>query len=114
MSEEEKEFIELLENDKDYITDSFYGYFRTTVADRYTKAFSCVLNLIEKQQKENEKLRNKLDITEKMIDEMVEHIASSAIVDDMVCMYMDCNKEECHNDTARKCTKEYFRKKVEK
>ena len=47
-----------------------------------------------------------------MIKEMVEHIASSAIIDDMVCMYKDCDREECDNNIARECTEQYFRKKV--
>lgn len=65
MTEEEKESIELLENDKNYITDSFYESFRITIADRYTKSLKIVLNLIEKQQTELKK-KNKIidDITE--------------------------------------------------
>ena len=50
---------------------------------------------------------------EAVIEKMVEHIASSAIVDDMVCMYKDCDREECDNNIARECTEQYFRKKVQ-
>ena len=60
-----------------------------------------------------EKVLNELEKQNKIIDEMALHIASSAIVDDTVCMYVDCNNEECHSDTAIECTKQYFYRKVE-
>ena len=55
---------------------------------------------------------NRLKEDEAIIKEMVEHIASSAIVDDMVCMYKDCDIGECDSNIARECTEQYFRKKV--
>ena len=51
MIDKEKEAIEILKDDEMYITDSFYREFRTTIADKYTKAFETVLNLVEKQDK---------------------------------------------------------------
>lgn len=45
MSEEEA--IEILKEDEMYITDSVYREFRTTIADKYTKAFETVLKALE-------------------------------------------------------------------
>lgn len=49
-----KEAIEILVNDENYITDSFYREFRTTIADKYAKAFQLVLNEVEKKLAEND------------------------------------------------------------
>ena len=122
MNDEEKRAIEYL---RKYIHFETYGE-RSLDTDINT-----VLNLIEKQEKEIKKLKKQAELSakarieltesqdatiekqEKVIDEMALHIASSAIVDDTVCMYIDCNNEECHSDTAVECTKQYFYRKVE-
>lgn len=54
-----------------------------------------------------------IDKKDKVIDLMALHIASSAIVDDMVCMYKDCENENCTADMSIQCTKEYFFEKAE-
>lgn len=66
----EKEAIEILKNDEMYITDSFYREFRTTIADKYTKAFETVLNLIEKKNLEITSLQMEHNHDLKMIDEV--------------------------------------------
>ena len=78
MTKEEKDAIELLENDKEFITDSFYDTYRITVADKYNKAFQTALKLIEKQQQE-------ISEKDKMIDLMAEELSDFnhlAICDD--------------------------------
>ena len=48
-----EEAIEILVNDENYIIESFYREFRTTIADKYTKAFQLVLNEVEKKATDN-------------------------------------------------------------
>lgn len=62
----------------------------------------------EEEKKAIEDLRNKLDIAEKMIDEMANYIGQ-----DIRCIRpeIECNKM---THDCRDCVKEYFRKKVEK
>lgn len=101
-----REYIDYCENNKE-CREELKQCFGCSIEVEEINSMKIVLNLISKLQKENEKQG-------KVIDEMTEHIVSSAIVDDMVCMYIDCTKEECHGDTARKCTKQYFYGKVER
>lgn len=78
----------------------------------YDKDTSYGNKLLKGEKQALENVINRLKEDEAVIKEMVEHIASSAIVDDMVCMYKDCDIEECDNNIARECTEQYFRKKV--
>ena len=122
ISEEEKEAIESLKRER-----------TINEADKHfnrLKRNEILLNLISKLKKENEELkdyhdrtkhtikiakmhRKKNEILKKVIDLMALHIASSAIVDDTVCMHMDCINEECHSEYAIECTKKYFYKQLE-
>lgn len=133
MSEEEKQAIEILKNDEMYITDSFYREFRTTIADKYTKAFEKVLNLIEKQQAEIRQydkalhdqiikdydieigLKEEIEKKDKIIDEMAKYISETDMEED-ICFSIDCD-ENTDVDTGeidcKTCIKEYFKKKAE-
>lgn len=87
---------------------------KKALVDNYSNVLA--LNEEEKEAIEPEEriiLHKIIEKQKKVIDEMALHIASSAIVDDTVCMYVDCNNEECHSDTAVECTKQYFYRKVE-
>ena len=70
-----EEAIEILKDDEIYITDSFYREFRTTIADKYTKAFKTVLeelnNSIPKQYIQDilKELNNEYIKIEKIFDE---------------------------------------------
>lgn len=77
--------------------------------------------LKEKYDKDTHILQNQLDLAnadriekDKIINEMAEHIVSSAIVDDTVCaIKCDCDiNEDCSYEKMLKCTKQYFEKKV--
>lgn len=63
------------------------------------------------------RLERKEAKNDKIIDLMVEHIASAAIVDDTVCaIKCDCKtdiNEDCTQEKMLKCTKQYFERKVE-
>lgn len=95
MSDLEKQAIEYFKNYS--IWNQSQGFPR----GKNDSAIETVLNLIEKK--------------DKIIDEMAEHIVSSAIVDDTVCaIKCDCdNGVECSHKKMLKCTKDYFKKKVE-
>ena len=60
--------------------------------------------------------KSELEKKDKIIDEMAEHIVSSAIVDDTVCsIKCDCETdilEDCTYEKMLSCTKQYFAKKV--
>ena len=93
MLEEEKKAIEYLE----------YSL-KSTVTHK--EQLNIIKKLIQKQQKEIEK-------KSKIIDEMAEHIVSSAIVDDTVCAIKFCEVEEdCTHEKMLKCTKHYFENKL--
>lgn len=123
MSEEEKQAIEILKNDEMYITDSFYREFRTTIADKYTKAFEKVLNLIEKQQaeirhkdKEIKCLKCLHNSQVEIIDEMAKYIGELDIDED-ICRDKDCDEYTniyTGEIDCKTCIKEYFKKKVSK
>jgi len=105
MTEEEKKAIEYF--NKRLTIEKYTKNIGTPV---YIKDIETILNLINKQQKETEKKN-------KMIDEMAEHIVSSAIVDDTVCaIKCDCETdifEDCTHEKMLNCTKQYFENKVE-
>ena len=63
-----------------------------------------------------EDIVNLVELYDKVIDHMCEHIVSSAIVDDTVCaLKCDCDTEEnCNHEKMLKCTKSYFVDKVKK
>ncbi len=70
--------------------------------------------VIDKRNEENLKLAASNFKKSKIINEMAEHIVSSAIVDDTVCSIKFCGVEEdCTHEKMLKCTKQYFEKKVE-
>lgn len=108
MNEKEKEAIEEIKKWRNYIIKNREKVNRANDIEFY---LTTILNLIEKQNKE-------LEIEGNLIDEMAEHIVSSAIVDDTVCaIKCDCETdplEDCTHEKMLNCTKEYFRKKVEK
>lgn len=139
MSEEEKKAIKVLkvnpkiiaELDKDLLYKMF-EFEGQSIEELKDWSYEIVLNLIEKQQKEISELKskydkdthtlqNQLDVAnadriekDKIINEMAEHIVSSAIVDDTVCaIKCDCDiNEDCSYEKMLKCTKQYFEKKV--
>ena len=70
-------------------------------------AIETLLQYIDQLEQENNKLN-------KMIDEMAEFIVSSAVVDDTVCSRIFCDNEgNCSYKKQKKCTKQYFKEKVE-
>lgn len=98
--------------------------FEDDLCEQMQEKIVVIKQFIEKQQQkleEKETLYQKaltdLVIAEKMVNEMAEHIVSSAIVDDTVCaIKCDCETdilEDCTHEKMLNCTKEYFRKKVE-
>ena len=129
MNKEEKKAIEELKEEISRPVEVPEDKFDTFILYNIENA-KIILNLISKLQKENEELkdyhdrtkhtikiakmhRKKNEILKKVIDLMALHIASSAIVDDTVCMHMDCINEECHSEYAIECTKKYFYKQLE-
>lgn len=102
MSEEEKKAIEIVKN---ITTDDLLNYWEGP--EEPYNAIKTILKLIEKQQKENEELKNKLDIANKIIAEMVEYIDIEKM--DFQCSSL-CVRPGCEIN----CIQEYFRKKVEK
>lgn len=111
MNGEEKQALKYFYNLRATIDESYMLFdeeINVKCGKETIKQISVVLNLIEKQQAELEK-------KDKIIDEMAEHIVSSAIVDDTVCaIKCDCdNGVECSHKKMLKCTKDYFKKKVE-
>lgn len=123
-----EEAIEILKDDEMYITDSFYREFRTTIADKYTKAFETVLNLIKTQQeeiqqvlddyqdlgKEKYKLECELEKKEAVIDEMAKHI-SNLDTDEDVCKNIQCT--DGYNRLHKNCFrlhKRIFYKQIRK
>lgn len=72
------------------------------------------VNLIEKLQKENEELKNKLKEKDKIINLMVNHIATS---DSYLCQYLDittkCKYYAGENgNTCDECIKQYFERQA--
>ena len=59
LSDEEKKAIEILK-DREYDFDELYCTFRQSFIKPYDKSIGIILELIEKQQKEIEELKNKL------------------------------------------------------
>ena len=140
MEDKEKQAIEKIYNGKKMDLISIIRTFKREGIENFVvtkkETVETVLNLIEKQQSEMFKLQAKADRLkvardnwkktfyqakaeienkDKIIDEMAEHIVSSAIVDDTVCaIKCDCdNGVECSHKKMLKCTKDYFKKKVE-
>lgn len=74
MSEEEKKAMKYLKFNIDK-REKGINYF-IDYTEEY-KNQKVLLNLIEKQQKENEKIRDKLDIAEKIIEEMAKRIVQA-------------------------------------
>ncbi len=136
----DKEAIEILKDDEIYITDSFYREFRTTIADKYTKAFETVLNLIQtqheeieilKQEKataweeynnidqycdqEKQKHKEEIEKKDKIIDLMSWAMTHEEVPQDEYCI---CRNTDCEvvggNRECKNCIKEYFINKVEK
>lgn len=92
-SEEEKEAIKRIDYIQDFIIEN--GQYNADVEE--IKTFSVLLNLIQKQEKE--------------IDKMAEELYFDCW--DRVCQ--ECCKEcEKDKDTQRECIKEYFKKECEK
>lgn len=134
MSDEEKKAIDdlfSLTHINGYINlyDQKKANIYTSDLKRWQNGVKVLLNLFQKQQEEIEmsnkvidkRNEEKLELAsmclkkDKIIDEMAEHIVSSAIVDDTVCaIKCDCdNGVECSHKKMLKCTKDYFKKKVE-
>lgn len=114
MTEEEREAIKYLEQIKqDFLNSAKQrknngedtGYGTLEDVDKLSAfEIGIVLNLIQKQQEE-------IDKKDKIIDEMAEHIVSSAIVDDTVCAVKFCEiEEDCTHEKMLNCTKQYFAK----
>ena len=102
MSEEEKKAIVYINKD---LEKAIYLDLQIVNTDRFS--IETILNPIEKQQKNNEELKNKLDIANKIIAEMVEYIDIEKM--DFQCSSL-CVRPGCEIN----CIQEYFRKKVEK
>ncbi len=118
MSEEEKKAIEINLKCLHNVMNNFEDGLCETMQEKVAE----VKEIIKKQNKkiaEKEALYQKaltdLVIAEKMIDEMAEHIVSSAIVDDTVCaIKCDCETdilEDCTHEKMLNCTKEYFKRR---
>ena len=72
------------------------------------------VNMIDEVKGNSVKLYKEIRKQNKIIDEMAEHIVSSAIVDDTVCSRIFCEvQEDCSHEKMLNCTKQYFEKKVE-
>lgn len=70
--------------------------------------------VIDKRNEENLNLIASNFKKSKIINEMAEHIVSSAIVDDTVCAVKFCEIEkDCTHEKMLNCTKQYFEEKVE-
>lgn len=106
MSEEEKEAIESLKK-LVQLRKNKRGEIKHDTCIYSTKDLEIILNLIQKKQ-------TKIEKQDKIINEMAEHIVSSAIVDDTVCAIKFCEiEEDCTHEKMLKCTKQYFERKVE-
>ena len=106
MNEDEKKAIKYFYNLRSTIDESnmlFDEDINIKCGKEMIKQITTFLNLLEKK--------------DKIIDEMAEHIVSSAIVDDTVCaIKCDCETdilEDCTHKKMLDCTKQYFEKKVE-
>lgn len=128
MNKDEEKAIEVLK--RVLMANRFDGIF--TSIDIIIEAIDIVLNLIKKQQEEigfyksiiktekkkykntKKSLKGQLQKKDKIINEMVKHILNSAIVDDTVCGVKFCEEEnDCSEEKMKKCTIDYFTKKVE-
>lgn len=116
----DKELISFLNDEAEYITDSFYNTYRTSVADKYNRAFGKALRLLEEQQAEIQK-------KDKVIDEMAKALKEYANLGFLIkCPaeydgkynYKYCKIDITKDRTAKTnrlcidCIKEYFYKKV--
>ena len=125
MTNEQKEAIDRLNKDKNRPL-ACGDITVVNIADIDT-----ALLLIKEQQEEIEGLKNKevlikryfkkgdlIKQKDKQIDLMAEHIVSSAIVDDTVCVIKcDCESdilEDCSHEKMLNCTKQYFETKAKK
>lgn len=90
ITDEEKEAIELLENDKENIINSFYDIYNISTAKQYEKSFRILLKLAKKLQKE-------------MRTKRIEAILTKAINE--VYYYKETEKKEVQRHIKEKGTK---------
>lgn len=97
----------LCESDELYSEDLFINEHELiNKSKELTNHLDMAVNEIYGLRKENKEL-------EKMVDEMAEHIVSSAVVDDTVCAIKFCEiEEDCTYEKMLECTKQYFKKKA--
>ena len=111
MTEEEKEAIEIIDNLIAIFKHSIFETVEIYSPDNYRKALKNVKNLIQKQDKEINKLNN-------VIDRMAEMINSHDIDEDICSKRKNSANEEadCYldayygNEVCKECIKEYFMK----
>lgn len=89
-----------------------------TEINKYKRKNKELSNQLLKIYKEQDNYNARIEKKDKTIDLMAEHICNSAIIDDTVCaIRCDCETdilEDCTHEKMLRCTKQYFKSKVEK
>lgn len=91
---------------------------KDTEIKKYKRKNKELSNQLLKIYKEQDNYNARIEKKDKTIDLMAEHICNSAIIDDTVCaIRCDCETdilEDCTYEKMLRCTKQYFKSKVEK
>lgn len=87
--------------------------------EKYKQLYDKALSDVVRLDRESHLIQSRLDESDArvielndIINEMSEHIVSSAVVDDTVCAVKFCEiEEDCTHERMLKCTKQYFERK---